>query len=89
MIKFLQRRKKLSCEEIMEVLQDYLDGTVDEKTARKVASHLGECTMCAPEAEVYSRIKASLATKSLVVDPDVIAGLTTYGERLANGEFDD
>ncbi len=88
MIKFLRRRSVMSCEEIMEVLQGYLDGEVDEETAKKVASHLHKCAHCAPEADLYSRIKESLASKQLVVDPDVMADLHAYGRRVANGEID-
>ncbi len=88
MIKFLRRNKGMNCDEIMEVLQGYLDGVVDEETAREVASHLSDCAICAPEATLYSRIKDSLSAKQLSVDPEVLAGLHTFGERVAKGEFE-
>lgn len=88
MIKFLRRNKGLSCEEIAEVLQGYLDGVIDEETARKVASHLDDCDTCAPEAILYSRIKDSLAAKELAVDPEVLMSLQAFGERVARGEID-
>ncbi len=88
MIKFLRRSREMSCDEIMEVLQGYLDGEVDEETARKVASHLDNCDVCAPEAILYSKIKDSLAAKQLVVDADILAGLQTFGERVSKGEFE-
>lgn len=88
MIKFLRRKSSMSCNEIMEVLQGYLDGEVDEETAKKVSSHLAKCDRCAPEANLYSRIKESLASKHLAVDAEVMADLHAYGRRVANGEID-
>lgn len=88
MIRFLRRRKSMTCEQIMEVLQRYLDGEVDESVARKVAAHLDECERCIPEADIYREIKASLAAKSLVVEPSILADLTAFGNRIADGDFD-
>lgn len=88
MIKFFRRKKGPSCEEIGVVLQSYLDGEVDEATALRVASHLEGCVGCAPEALAYSRIKASLAAKTYAVDPEILANLQTFGERVARSEFD-
>lgn len=76
-----------SCDEVMEVLQSYLDGEVDAATARKVAGHLDMCTDCGPESEVYRRIKSSLATASEPIDPEVLASLHAFTNRLTSGEI--
>lgn len=77
-----------SCDEIMEVLQSYLDGEIDADTARDVAGHLEGCTDCNTESEVYRNIKASLAGAAEPVDPDVLASLQAFSDRLVAGEID-
>lgn len=77
-----------SCDEIMEVLQGYLDGEVDVDTARKVSTHLEMCTDCKPESDVYRSIKASLAASAEPVDPDVLASLRAFSDRLVAGEIE-
>lgn len=78
----------MSCDEVMEVLQAYLDGEVDAETARKVAEHLDQCSMCDDESAVFRNIKQSLAARSEPVDPDVMASLRAFGDRLVSGELD-
>lgn len=87
--KLLNRfRGGLSCDEVMEVLQSYLDGEINADTARKVAGHLRECTDCNTESEVYRSIKASLASSAEPVDPEVLANLQAFSERLVAGEME-
>ena len=71
-----------SCDEIMKVLQAYLDGEVDVGTARTVAGHLDECAACTSESEVYQRIKTSLASRRREIDPDVRAALEAFSRDL-------
>ncbi len=87
MIKLFRRRKTgPTCDQVMEVLQSYLDGEIDVETARAVAAHLDECDQCGPEAQVYAHIKVSLRERSAPVDAEVLAGLEAFGRRLAAGE---
>jgi anti-sigma factor RsiW len=51
----------VECLRVSRVLQSYLDGVVDEVTARRVARHLERCRRCGAEADTYSAIKAALA----------------------------
>ncbi len=83
---FRRTRSAPTCAEVMEVLQSYLDGEVDEDTARRVAAHLDECVDCGPEAAVYRRIKFSLHQQARPVDPAILAGLERFGRRIANGD---
>lgn len=77
-----------SCDDVMEVLQSYLDGEVDAETARKIAGHLEDCTDCDTESEVYRSIKASLAQSAEPVDPEVLASLRAFSDRLVAGEIE-
>ncbi len=87
MIKIFGRRKsEPTCEEVMVVLQSYLDGEIDADTARGVAVHLERCERCGPEARVYQQIKTSLHLHALPVDAAVLASLEAFGRRLAAGE---
>ena len=87
--KLLQRfRSGPSCDEIMEVLQAYLDGEVDVDTAREVAQHLDQCAHCNDESEVFRNIKQSLASRSEPVAPDVMPSLRSFSDRLMAGELD-
>ena len=75
-------RRGPSCEEIMEVLQSYLDGETDVETAKKVAGHLAECTKCDRESQVYQKIKDSLANRRKPVDPEIMGALHRFGDEL-------
>lgn len=88
MIRFLRRRKGLSCQAVMEVLQSYLDGETDTETAREVASHLNECIDCDLESTVYKNIKLSLSLNKVDLDPVVLGSLQQFGEQVARGTLD-
>lgn len=75
-------RGELSCNEILEVLQSYLDGETDEETARNVSVHLAACTNCCRESEVYQNIKTSLASRQKPVDSEVMDALRTFSDQL-------
>jgi anti-sigma factor (TIGR02949 family) len=74
------------CHEVGRVLQAYLDGEVDEATARRVAPHLDACRRCGLEAEVYENIKTALASHAPRVDPATIERLRRFGDAVAAGE---
>jgi len=48
----------------------YLDGALDEGTARSTAAHLATCGVCQREAEGLRRLRALLQQDAAVVDPD-------------------
>lgn len=56
-MRFHRPTDEAGCREMSRTLQAYLDGHVDEVTARRVARHLEACRRCGLEAEVYTRIK--------------------------------
>lgn len=83
-----KRRRGLSCDAVMEVLQSYLDGEIDAETARRVATHLDDCSDCDLESSTYRRIKVSLGAASRPLDPAVLDSLRQFSARVANGDLD-
>lgn len=88
MKKFFSRKKGYSCDDVMQVLQSYLDGETDVETARKVAAHLDDCQDCDLESSVYAGIKASLATRAEPVDAAVMDTLRDFSNRVVSGEIE-
>lgn len=79
----------LSCAEVAELLQQFLDDESDEVTAGRVAAHLDDCERCGIEADVYRDIKAALARRRAPV-PDVsVRRLRQFGDRIAAGDLPD
>lgn len=76
------------CHQVAKVLQSYLDGEIDARTAKRVHDHLEVCRRCGMEASTYQAIKdavpASVATgDTATVDPDALARLRDFTNRLA------
>jgi len=81
-------REVASCMEVGRVLQAYLDGHVDELTARRVGRHLEMCRRCGLEAETYTQIKTALARRG-DVDPEAVARLRAFGQSLMDSDPDE
>lgn len=79
-------RRPMTCEEVGEWLQHYLDGEIDERRSGRLVAHLEECKRCGLELDVYERIKHSLETRHAAVPAEAIARLREFGARLAHGE---
>jgi len=76
-------RYAVTCGEIAQVLQTYLDGQVDEISAFRVARHLEACRRCGLEADTYLAIKEALARRVTDLDEGALARLRAFGSRLA------
>ena len=76
----------MSCHQVGEVLQEYLDGHIDAERAKRIEAHLEECRRCGMEFETYERIKVTLAAQRPEIPADSIERLRAFGERLARGE---
>ncbi len=81
-------RRGLSCTDMLEVLQSYLDGETEADVARQVAAHLDNCDHCDRESDVYLKIKTSLVNKRRTTDPEVLAALARFGEGLMGKGLD-
>ncbi len=82
-MKILRRRRPMTCDEVGRLLQDYLDGELDQRRTARLSAHLEDCRRCGMEAETYTQIKTSLARRGTELPPDAVARLRSFGERLA------
>jgi len=91
-VKVLRRligtRKRMSCHQVGQVLQTYLDDELDEDAARKVVAHLEDCRRCGLEVEIYEALLASLRRDPAGLADEPVHRLRVFGERLARGEID-
>ncbi len=81
-------RRQMSCHQVGQVLQAYLDQELDDDAARKVAAHLEDCRRCGLERETYVALKASLQRVPADASVEPVARLREFGERLVRGELD-
>lgn len=63
----------MKCEECQILIEDYIDGTLDERAAARVISHTAECAQCAQfrqelarEQELYSRYQRDVEVTPLM-----------------------
>jgi anti-sigma factor ChrR (cupin superfamily) len=75
-------RRGLSCHQVMEVLQAYLDGEVDVRVARNVARHLDRCQRCRTESALYVDIRRRLSQQPDGMDPEVLGRLRDFARTL-------
>ena len=74
--------RPINCHQVGRRLQRYLDGELDELTARRIMRHLEDCRRCGMEAATYTEIKASLARRGEQLPDDTLARLRSFGEHL-------
>lgn len=74
--------RPMNCMQVGRRLQRYLDGEIDDLTARRIVRHLEDCRRCGMEAAAYTQIKASLARRADAPPDDAVARLRAFGERL-------
>lgn len=73
--------RRPGCRKVALDLQAYLDGETDEATSRRVTAHLDGCRDCGLEADLYRKIKCSLARLERP-DTCAVARLHRFGESL-------
>jgi anti-sigma factor RsiW len=86
---FPKSRRMLSCRQVGEVLQAYLDGETNDLTSSRVAHHLEDCRRCGMELGVYKEIKSSLSREGSAVDDAAVARLREFSQRLTHGDAPD
>jgi anti-sigma factor (TIGR02949 family) len=83
MIRWFRRPNDLSCQDVAQLLQHYLDAEVEDGTASQVSVHLGGCEHCGVEYEVYQQIKVALVERAQApVDPAVLGALRQFCDDL-------
>lgn len=85
---FPKSRRMMTCRQVGERLQAYVDGEIDDLTIRRIAHHLDDCRRCGMELGVYTEIKATLSRQSQGVDLDALERLRAFGHGLASGTDD-
>jgi predicted anti-sigma-YlaC factor YlaD len=80
----------MTCEEVVQMLQNYLDAEVENGTATKVSLHLGDCRTCGVEYSTYRDIKETLVRRAQpAVDPLVMDTLRRFCQDLSQGRVPD
>ena len=52
----------MNCDELVELVTDYLDGVLDEQTERRVSDHLTGCDGCTTYVDQIRRTVATLGS---------------------------
>jgi anti-sigma factor RsiW len=74
----------MNCMQVGRRLQRYLDGDLDDLTARRIMRHLDDCRRCGMEAAAYTEVKASLARRASDVPDGAVTRLRAFGEQLVH-----
>ena len=93
MARFRKVREKVSemrtCHEMGRWLQHYLDGEIDEATAKQVREHLMTCVGCGMEFDTYRRIVDVLHNTAdnepvVIGDAESLDRLRAFAAHLSN-----
>ena len=77
-------RGVMSCRQVAQVIQSYLDGETDIGTGRAVAAHLELCRQCGMKAATFEAIKAALADQATATHGEALDRLAAFVEELAH-----
>ncbi len=79
------RHAPLVCREAVELISDYLEGSLSRANRRRLERHLRGCDACAAYLE---QVRATIALSGQVqpedLDPEVLEGLTDLFEQYRN-----
>lgn len=81
-MRLFDRWRRPTCHKVLEVLQQFLDGELGPEDAEFVEAHLAECDRCNIEAEIYDRVKRSLAALRPAPDPDAMVRIEAMAEEI-------
>lgn len=70
------------CMQAARRIQSYLDGELDDLSARRIAAHLRTCRRCGLNAATYTRIKHALARSGTRPPPDAVDRLRAFTHHL-------
>jgi len=60
---------EITCEDVLEELERYLDGEIDPRAAAEVAGHLSDCRSCFSRAEFQRRLLQIVGLKCRTQSP--------------------
>lgn len=82
--RLFSRNRGLSCQQVEQVMQQYLDGELAPEETPKVLEHLEACKDCGLEADLYTRIKATLHLHQETPSDDSMANVRALAAELAS-----
>ena len=62
------RDKKMMCQQMVELISDYIEGTLPRKTHQRVAAHLAMCDACPGYVE---QLRATIALTGRLREEDI------------------
>jgi anti-sigma factor RsiW len=78
----LLRRKDLVCQQVVELVTDYLEGTLARRDRRRFEAHLASCANCAAYLEqIRMTIRLSGTIEPDELTPEATAELTDLYRR--------
>ncbi|MEP6812912.1 MAG: zf-HC2 domain-containing protein [Actinomycetota bacterium] len=72
----LRRQKKLTCRELVELVTEYLEGTLSRRDRTRFDAHLGACTNCTHYVEQFREtVRLTGTLQEDDVSPEAAAAL--------------
>ena len=83
----LRNRKKLSCRELVELVTDYLDGTLSRRDRARFDAHVAACANCTQYVEQFREtIRLTGMLRESDVSAEAEAALLAQFEAWKRGE---
>jgi anti-sigma factor RsiW len=84
----LRKPKKLTCRELVELVTDYLDGSLSPRDRARFEAHLAGCTNCTLYVEQFREtIRLTGTLRESDVPPEAAAALLAQFESWKRGEL--
>lgn len=72
MLSMVRPRGGMNCLRASRALMRDLDGTLDERTRRRLTAHLAQCDRCGPKAAEHRTVQRALQRCRRALDPAAI-----------------
>ena len=83
----LRNRKKLTCRELVELVTDYLDGSLSRRDRARFEAHIAACGNCTQYVEQFREtIRLTGTLRESDVSPEAEAALLAQFEAWKRGE---
>jgi anti-sigma factor RsiW len=84
----LRNRKKLTCRELVELVTDYLDGSLSRRDRARFDAHIAACGNCTQYVEQFREtIRLTGTLRESDVSPEAEAALLAQFEAWKRGEL--
>jgi len=83
----LRNRKKLTCRELVELVTDYLEGSLSRRDRARFEAHIAKCKNCTQYVEQFREtIRLTGTLRESDVSPEAEAALLAQFEAWKRGE---